>query len=37
MQPNVRKSTHKCIGTFVKFSKRLDVVLMMIIKNGLGS
>lgn len=36
-QPSVRKSTHKCIGTFVKFSKRLDLVLTMLIKNGLGN
>lgn len=31
----VRKSTHKCIGTFVKFSKRLEYVLQNIIKYGL--
>jgi hypothetical protein len=24
----VRKSTHKCIGTFVKFSRKLEYVLM---------
>jgi len=23
----VRKSTHKCIGTYVKFSKRLELVI----------
>ena len=31
----MRKSTHKCIGTFVKFSKRLEFVLINIIKYGL--
>jgi len=31
----VRKSTHKCIGTYVKFSKRLEFVLQHIIKFGL--
>jgi len=31
----VRKSTHKCIGTYVKFSKRLEFVLQHIIKYGL--
>ena len=31
----MRKSTHKCIGTYVKFSKRLEFVLQHIIKFGL--
>ena len=35
VQATVRKSTHKCIGTYVKFSKRLELVLQHIIKFGL--
>lgn len=31
----VRKSTHKCIGTYVKLTKKLEFVLMHIIKTGL--
>ena len=31
----MRKSTHKCIGTYVKFTKRLEYVLQNIIKYGL--
>ena len=31
----MRKSTHKCIGTYVKFSKRLEYVLQNIISCGL--
>ena len=31
----MRKSTHKCIGTYVKFSKRLEFVIQNIIKYGL--
>lgn len=31
----VRKSTHKCIGTYVKLTKKLEMVLMHIIKTGL--
>lgn len=31
----VRKSTHKCIGTYVKYSKRLEHVLQNIINYGL--
>lgn len=35
MQATVRKSTHKCIGTFVKFSKRLEPVLEELVVHGL--
>lgn len=31
----VRKSTHKCIGTYVKLTKKLEFVLMHIIQIGL--
>ena len=31
----VRKSTHKCIGTYVKLTKKLEFVLMHIIHTGL--
>jgi hypothetical protein len=31
----VRKSTHKCIGTYVKLTKKLEFVLSHIIKTGL--
>lgn len=31
----VRKSTHKCIGTYVKLTKKLEYVLMHIIQTGL--
>jgi hypothetical protein len=31
----VRKSTHKNIGTYVKYSKRLEYVLVNIVKYGL--
>lgn len=31
----VRKSTHKCIGTYVKLTKKLEMVLLQIIKTGL--
>lgn len=31
----VRKSTHKCIGTFVKLTKKLEGVLRTIVKCGL--
>ena len=35
VQASVRKSTHKNIGTYVKYSKRLESVLLNIITNGL--
>ena len=31
----VRKSTHKCIGTYVKLTKKLEFVLRHIIQTGL--
>lgn len=31
----VRKSTHKCIGTYVKLTKKLEYVLIHIIQTGL--
>lgn len=31
----MRKSTHKCIGTFVKFSKQLEFVINQIVDHGL--
>ena len=31
----VRKSTHKCIGTYVKLTKKLEFVLRHIIHTGL--
>jgi len=31
----VRKSTHKCIGTYVKLTKKLEFVLSHIIRTGL--
>ena len=31
----VRKSTHKCIGTYVKLTKKLEYVLHYLVKNGL--
>jgi len=31
----VRKSTHKCIGTYVKLTKKLEFVLGHIIRTGL--
>ena len=31
----VRKSTHKCIGTYVKLTKKLEYVLVNIISTGL--
>lgn len=31
----VRKSTHKCIGTYVKLTKKLEYVLKHIISTGL--
>lgn len=34
-QAVVRKSTHKCIGTYVKLTKKLEFVLRHIIKTGL--
>lgn len=31
----VRKSTHKCIGTYVKLTKKLEYVLLNLIGTGL--
>ena len=31
----VRKSTHKCIGTYVKLTKKLEFVMLHIIHTGL--
>ena len=31
----VRKSTHKCIGTYVKLTKKIEFVLLHIIHTGL--
>jgi hypothetical protein len=31
----VRKSTHKCIGTYVKLTKKLEFVILHIIHTGL--
>lgn len=31
----VRKSTHKCIGTYVKLTRKLEVVLLHILNTGL--
>jgi len=31
----VRKSTHKCIGTYVKLTKKLEYVLKHIVQTGL--
>jgi len=31
----VRKSTHKCIGTYVKLTKKLEGVIVSIVKTGL--
>ena len=31
----VRKSTHKCIGTYVKLTKKLEYVLHHLVKSGL--
>lgn len=31
----VRKSSHKCIGTYVKLTKKLEYVIKQIIKIGL--
>jgi hypothetical protein len=33
----VRKSTHKCIGTYVKLTKKLEFVLIHIIHTGLDN
>jgi hypothetical protein len=33
----VRKSTHKCIATYVKISKKLEFVLLHLIHTGLES
>jgi hypothetical protein len=33
----VRKSTHKCIATYVKISKKLEFVLLHLINSGLES
>lgn len=33
----VRKTTHKCIGTFVKFSRKLEYVLLQLIRVGLAN
>ena len=35
VQAVVRKSTHKCIGTYVKLTKKLEFVLKHIIQTGL--
>lgn len=35
LQAIVRKSTHKCIGTYVKLTKKLEFVLMQIVSTGL--
>lgn len=32
----MRKQTHKVIGTFVKLSKKLEPVLISLIKHGIG-
>ena len=35
LQAVVRKSTHKCIGTYVKLTKKLEYVLTQIVTTGL--
>lgn len=37
VQATVRKTTHKCIGTFVKFSRKLEYVLLQLIRVGLAN
>jgi hypothetical protein len=33
----VRKSTHKCIGTYVKLTRKLEYVLIHLISTGLDN
>lgn len=36
-QTTVRKSTHKCIATYVKLTKKLEFVLLHLIHTGIDN